>query len=338
MTAQRKLGLADSQIEASGSGKTTVLTAIAKEFPQAKLCAFSGKAASVLRAKSGLNACTVHSLFYKLVDKGVDEKTKKRILTFARVHADGALLGRVLLLDECSMIDVKTANDLLKSGALIIAVGDPGQLPPVHGAPFFNQADITLTTIHRQALDSAVLRQAHSMREHGHYEADGPDFQIVRKASEEQMLAADTILCWRNATRRKINKQMRTLLGFNLPYPMAGEQVLCLKNSHQYGIFNGVTYELARHFQPDDGSIALLIDGDEVTIPNCVFVDGGTIDDYDDDEFVSAFDYGWCLTVHKSQGSEWNNVLLVDENHKYDRKKWAYTGITRAAKSIIVQG
>ena len=160
------------------------------------------------------------------------------------------------------------------------------------------------------------------MREHGHYEADGPDFQIVRKASEEQMLAADTILCWRNATRWKINKQMRTLLGFNLPYPMAGEQVLCLKNSHQHGIFNGVTYELACHFQPDDGSIALLIDGDEVTIPNCVFVDGGTIADYDDDEFVSAFDYGWCLTVHKSQGSEWNNVLLIDENHKYDRRKW----------------
>ena len=137
----------------AGTGKTTVLTAIAKQFPQAKLCAFSGKAASVLRAKSGLNACTVHSLFYKLIDKGVDEKTKKRILTFARVHADGALVGRVILLDECSMIDSKTANDLLKSGALVIAVGDPGQLPPVHGAPFFNQADITLTTIHRQALE-----------------------------------------------------------------------------------------------------------------------------------------------------------------------------------------
>ena len=68
-----------------------------------------------------------------------------------------------------------------------------------------------------------------------------------------------------------------------------------------------------------------------------MFVDGGTIDDYDDDEFVSAFDYGHCLTVHKSQGSEWNRVLLIDENHKYDRRKWAYTGITRAAKSIIVQ-
>ena len=66
----------------AGTGKTTVLTAIANEFPEAKLCAFTGKAASVLRAKSGLKACTVHSLFYRLVDKGVDEKTGKRILIF----------------------------------------------------------------------------------------------------------------------------------------------------------------------------------------------------------------------------------------------------------------
>ena len=321
----------------AGTGKTTVLTQIASEFPDAKLCAFTGKAASVLRAKSGLKAQTVHSLFYKLVDKGVDEKTKKRILYFQRVHATGAMRGKIILLDECSMIDRKTANDLLQSGALIIAVGDPGQLPPVQGAPFFNDADIMLRTIHRQALNSAVLRQAHAMRETGQYQPDGDDFRVVRKATEEQMLAADTILCWRNATRHRINKQMRRLLNYNLPYPMQGEMVLCLKNSHQHGVFNGVTYELARNFEPDDDAIHLLIDGNEVNVPDCVFVNGGTIDDYDDDEFVSAFDFGWCLTVHKSQGSEWDKVLLVDENHKYDRRKWVYTGISRASQSIIVQ-
>src|ERR1700693_5162200 len=63
----------------AGTGKTTVLTAIAKEYPDAKLCAFTGKAASVLRAKSGLGACTVHSLFYRLVDKGSDAKNAKVI-------------------------------------------------------------------------------------------------------------------------------------------------------------------------------------------------------------------------------------------------------------------
>ena len=241
----------------AGTGKTTVLTAIANEYPDAKLCAFTGKAASVLRAKSGLKACTVHSLFYRLVDKGTDEKTGKRILYFQRVHAEGAMRGKVILLDECSMIDAKTANDLIQSGAKIVAVGDPGQLPPVHGATFFNRPDITLTQIHRQALESPIIRQAHAVRDGGAYQPDTADFQIVRKASDEQMMAADTILCWRNVTRHKVNARMRSLLGYNLPYPQAGEPVLCLKNAHRYGIFNGVTYELAHNFEPDDESIHL---------------------------------------------------------------------------------
>ena len=236
----------------AGTGKTTVLTAIANEYPDAKLCAYTGKAASVLRAKSGLEACTVHSLFYKLVDKGTDEKTGKRILHFRRVHAENAMRGKVILLDECSMIDAKTATDLIQSGAKIVAVGDPGQLPPVHGATFFSHPDITLTQIHRQALESPIIRQAHAVRDGGAYQPDTADFQVVRKASDEQMMAAGTILCWRNVTRHKVNARMRSLLGYNLPYPQAGEPVLCLKNAHRYGIFNGVTYELARNFEPDD--------------------------------------------------------------------------------------
>ena len=257
----------------AGTGKTTVLTAIAKEFPTRSSVRSLARRRPCCVPRAGLKACTVHSLFYKLVDKGIDEKTKKRILILPRVHAEGAMRGKVILLDECSMIDRKTANDLLQSGALIIAVGDPGQLPPVHGAAFFNEADITLRTIHRQALElggaAAGSRDAREWR----VSAGWRDFQVVRKATEEQMMAADTILCWRNATRHKINKQMRRLLGFNLPYPMQGEKVLCLKNSHQHGIFNGVTYELASNFQPDDDAIHLLIDGDEVEVPNCVFVE-----------------------------------------------------------------
>ena len=65
---------------------------------------------------------------------------------------------------------------------------------------------------------------------------------------------------------------------------------------------------------------------------------GGSLDDYDVDSFASAFDYGYALTVHKSQGSEFDRVVRFDENHKHERQKWVYTGLTRAAKQIIVQG
>ena len=54
--------------------------------------------------------------------------------------------------------------------------------------------------------------------------------------------------------------------------------VLCLKNSHQHGVFNGVTYELARSFQPDDEVIHLLIDGEEIKVPECIFVENGGSD------------------------------------------------------------
>lgn len=322
----------------AGTGKTTVATMIAKELDRAKLCAYTGKAASVLRKKSGMTTSTVHGLFYRYIDKDIDPKTKRTILQFEKRIGPGGMTGEKVILDECSMIDQKMAKDLLQSGAKIIAVGDPAQLPPFSGASFFNKPDAVLIEVHRQALESAVLRQAHAVRLTGRYEADGDDFVVIDKAKAEHMLAADVILCWRNATRHRLNYKMRDLLECDLPYPMAGEQVVCLKNAAKFGIFNGCVYQLARNFEPDDRTIALLMDGAEFEVPNCRFVErGGSLDDYDDDDFISAFDYGYALTVHKAQGSEWDNVLLIDENHKHDRQRWLYTAITRAAKRILVQ-
>jgi exodeoxyribonuclease-5 len=53
---------------------------------------------------------------------------------------------------------------------------------------------------------------------------------------------------------------------------------------------------------------------------------------------TQEFDYGYALTAHKSQGSQWNNVVLYDESwcFREDWKKWLYTGITRAAIKITI--
>ena len=50
------------------------------------------------------------------------------------------------------------------------------------------------------------------------------------------------------------------------------------------------------------------------------------------------FDYGYVLTVHKAQGSQWDNVLIFDESRAFrqEKEKWLYTGITRAAKSLTI--
>jgi exodeoxyribonuclease-5 len=56
---------------------------------------------------------------------------------------------------------------------------------------------------------------------------------------------------------------------------------------------------------------------------------------------VEEFDYAYALTVHKAQGSQWDDVLLFDQSHVFrkNRYRWFYTAITRAAKTItIVRG
>ena len=50
------------------------------------------------------------------------------------------------------------------------------------------------------------------------------------------------------------------------------------------------------------------------------------------------FDYGYALTVHKAQGSQWDDVLLFDESYAFreHRARWLYTGLTRAAKRLTI--
>ena len=99
---------------------------------------------------------TIHSAFYRLKKEQVTEKGKTE-LVFSAAHRNGELSNALLLLDECSMINEAMAKDLMATGAKIIACGDPGQLPPVEGKQFFTTPNITLKTIHRQALESPII-------------------------------------------------------------------------------------------------------------------------------------------------------------------------------------
>jgi superfamily I DNA/RNA helicase len=78
------------------------------------------------------------------------------------------------------------------------------------------------------------------------------------------------------------------------------------------------------------------ISGDIVAIPR-VTVCGVSSAFKPTDEVTTSFDAGYAMTVHKSQGSEWDNVILIDEHRKADEtRQWLYTGITRAAQQILV--
>ena len=320
----------------AGTGKTTVLAKIARENPQAILCTLTGKAASILRRKTQLSACTVHTAFYRLEEVKRDARGRKN-LTFKAAREEGSLDNGLVLIDECSMINHEIAADILRTGAKVIACGDPGQLPPVSGSRFFDRAHVMLTEIHRQALESPIIRQAHNVRQGKNYEADGTAFRIVaREAQDADVIGADAVLCFTNRTRQAANQYARRVRGFWQTTPQVGEPVVCLKNAADFGIFNGAIYNLEAPFREGDTDIHLNVDGELATIPQVRFA-GVKSGLGDGEEELTSFDFGYAMTVHKAQGSEWPNVLLMDEYNRAEyRKEWLYTAITRAAERITV--
>lgn len=318
----------------AGVGKTVTLAALAAELPGARIVAPTGKAAAVLRARCGLEVQTIHSTIYDfrgLIDDAERAGVKRPVFTDKGYTG---LRQRVVLLDECSMVGESLANDLLKTGAIVVACGDPGQLPPVRDRQFFATADVALTQVHRQALDSPIVRQAHAVRRGEPYAADGDGFATIATLADVDLAPFDAILCWKNATRRQLNAAARAARGISGPTLRAGEPVMCLRNNYAVGIFNGEIYALAEDRKP----------GDAVVLAGGTSVDLATIEGFDadyerdslDDE-TTPFALAYAITAHKSQGSEWPRVLVVDEMpSRPERPSWLYTAITRARTHVTV--
>jgi exodeoxyribonuclease V len=316
----------------AGTGKTHLLAEVARRYPGALAIAPTGKAAHVLRQRIRRNASTIHGLFYRLVEQIVDERTGRTRLVFQKVHEVGALSGKIVLVDEVSMVPAPIARDLMDSGAKTIAFGDPGQLPPVQGTTYFDEPDAVLRHIHRQAAGSRIIRQAHAVRAGGFYRDDGPEFRVEREAEDEDIYDADVILCHLRDTRHRINEHKRRLLGFRGQYPVRGEPILCHANNTELGVWNGGVYPTIA-YNPHRNTIVIDVDGDEIEVTNCRF---GEFDDPINGH--PTFSFAYALTVHKAQGSEWENVLVVDEYQTYPetRRRWLYTAITRASQHVLM--
>lgn len=342
----------------AGTGKTTIAKEIASAVRGEVLFgAFTGKASLVLRKKGCVGAGTIHSLIYKPVQ---DEETG--IVTFV-LNDDSAVAGASLvIIDEVSMVGEDLARDLLHFGTRILVLGDPAQLPPVRGEGFFINAepDVMLTEVHRQAAESPIIRMSMDVREGrglalGTY---GDCRVIARRGADRDELratvaAADQVLCGMNKTRQAYNARIRAIRGMAgeiAPWgPAVGDRLVCLKNDRTKGLLNGGLWDVTKvgwkHHRThgkfklevasvDEPSAAHV----EVTVPGEFFL--GIEKDMDWRELREAdhFTYGGCLTVHKSQGSQWDDVLLFDESFVFrqDADKHLYTGITRAAEGITV--
>lgn len=359
----------------AGTGKTTLIARFAQEFLDYKriaFCAFTGKAASVLKHKlaafgvrSNKYCGTIHGLIY-LPD--CDEKTGE-ILRWKRREF---LEVDLVIVDEASMVGKRLWEDLRSFGVPILAVGDHGQLPPVgdEQVSLVQNPNIRLERVHRQAEGNPILRLATHVRtlqplsEFENTPGDDrvkfwPDFESLEANIEKPAdMLESPIICYFNRTRVGLNDYIRKNFEYP-PLPVPQDIVICLKNNREARIFNGMRgvveeSELVKHKQPwkrvattvrfDTEKLRLHAElcasqfGNESTFKMISEIAGHP------PSWGQAgllFDYGYAMTCHKSQGSQFDQVILKVEG-RFDtfqeRCRWLYTAITRAVKQIHVIG
>src|SRR5262249_24761853 len=135
----------------AGSGKTVIVSALSDALPDFKVCALTGKAATVLLAR-GTKAGTIHSTIYEAIKRGMG--------VWLRLRQRSDIPCNGFLVDEASMICRDLYDDLLSFGLPIIFVGDHGQFPPIGDDVFLMATPrYKLETIHRNAGEIAQFGQ-----------------------------------------------------------------------------------------------------------------------------------------------------------------------------------
>lgn len=337
-----------------GTGKSTLVHFLIEELgidsEDIAFACYTGKAALVLREK-GENAVTLHKLLYHSIPLPNGSFIHK-----PRKDLDKAY--KLIIIDEVSMCPKEIWTLALSHHVHIIALGDPFQLPPIgtdNGV--LKNPHVFLDEVVRQALESDIIKLSMHIRAGKPLEPFiGKDVRVYDKNHfyAEMYTWADQVLVGRNTTRQAINKRIREILGRGKD-PEQEDKVICLKNYWQ--TIN------------DDG--LPLINGSIGTLGNVILNDNKMIADYYPDGQINdsnkleylqmdyglfatgtptpvlgkvkpenekkQFDYGYAITVHKSQGSQFSKVLLFEEVLNTEmHARWLYTAITRAVDRLII--
>ena len=361
----------------AGSGKSTlvrfIIEALDVDEDDVCYCAFTGKAAEVLRKKGNKNACTLHKLLYESIPKpdgGFFRKPKPQ------------LDYNVIVVDEVSMAPKSLIDLLFKHNVYVICLGDPGQLPPIdkdEDNHLLDHPHIFLDEIMRQAQESEIIQLTMKIRNNepiNYY--DGKEVKVIpyTQLNTGILQWGDQILTATNATRQGINNQMRQLL--NYPnYPVDGDKMICLRNYWEDfsddgdPLINGTIGILKNSFQtwreiprfvksnirrfdvltgdlmiPDTNDMYDLVDMDQKMILTGEKCCGwqlsyklGKLRLKYGDLVPKEFAYAYAITCHKAQGSSWPNVVVLEESFPFDKiehARWLYTACTRAEKKLVL--
>lgn len=338
----------------------------------------TGKASSVLFDKLNENGAqfsidycgTIHGLIYK-PDKMIwNKKLKTYIISGWKLKTIEELEHyQIIIIDESSMVSKDIWKDLSKFNITIIAFGDHGQLPPIGDTKFslMKNPEYILKDIHRQSLNSPIINLSKFVRNEGYipfgvYSNEVFKFSWKEKRCQEMFKKIDFTdenlisLCGFNITRSNINKMVRNKLNFNEVPPYPGEKIVCLSNDHTNKIMNGQIGKVVWVMANKKSYMITIEINDSIyecfVAARCFGESKYTIYDKSlelKNLFKQAnskgfslnfFDYGYAISVHKSQGSEWNKVILFEQRTKRWEDdyyaKWLYTAITRSKEKLFI--
>ena len=362
----------------AGCGKTFTIKYIIASLglapDEVAYCAYTGKAAEVLRKNDCPNACTAHSLLY--YNKRKPDGT---FLHKPKAHFDKPY--KVIVVDEVSMLPKNMWELLLSHNIFVIASGDPYQLPvldPTQDNHVLDNPDIFLTQIFRQGEGSEIITLSLAIRENkAVIPYDGKQVKIITRDDVVSGMYtwADQIICSTNATRKSINNYVRELNGIDGD-PQPGDKIISLTNHWNITDFSGdvpltngtsgilkasyfdnahypVKYRwfpkrvplIRGHFITDDGA-----DFGYLPIDHTYITQGKKFLDVKAEMLLSKmktleneipldFDYGYAISVWKSQGSSWGKVLVFEEGFPYEtleHRRALYTAITRAEDKLVL--
>ncbi|HEY8567015.1 MAG TPA: AAA family ATPase [Beijerinckiaceae bacterium] len=330
----------------AGTGKTTLARHVAEGIEgEVVFGAYTGKAALVLRSKGCHDASTIHSLIYR------SRETEEGGPAFVLNRSSPAAKADLIVIDECSMVDEDLGRDLLSFDKPVLVLGDPAQLPPVKGGGFFTEAepDVMLTEVHRQAADNPIIRLSLAVREGAPLQPGTyGESRVIRRREikPETVLEADQVLVGLNKTRRLYNGRIRELLGYRDPMPAVKEKLVCLRNDKTKGLLNGGTWTIETLRPATEGVVRMDVLPEEegrrksveVSVLKAFFEGREEEIPFPLRRETDEFTYGYALTVHKAQGSQWDDLVLFDESFAFreHRARWLYTALTRAAKTVTV--
>lgn len=360
----------------AGTGKSTlvrfIVDALQINEDYVCYCAFTGKAAEVLRKKGNKNVCTLHKLLYEHIPKpnGGFFRKKRSELPY-----------NLIIVDEISMAPKSLIDLLFTHKVHVICLGDPGQLPPIdknEDNHLLDNPHVFLDEIMRQAAESEIIQITMKIRNNEPIDYfNGKDVKIIpySQLTTGVLEWGDQILTATNKKREAINNQMRMLHGRSGTLE-SGEKLLIKRN--YWSVFNededvlvngtlGIVKNpfnsfiqipknvktktrtiqtIMAEFIPEFGKSFGVVNFDKNFIlheqPSLDWKTTyqlGKIQHKIGDIIPKYATYGYALTTHAAQGSQWENVVVLEEKfpfNKEEHKRWLYTACTRPSNKLVL--